>query len=269
MTEYVKEYYEASVFWDNKMLEDPVNNERFEFTSSLIPLIVKNLADIGCGNGVFVNRLRSIRPDLKICAVDRSLKALEFVVTNKIQAEIVSLPFKDNEFDCITCLEVLEHLNIDEFNIALSEISRVAKQFIIVSVPFAEKLDESPTQCPKCKTIFNYEFHLQSFGEDRFMKLLDDYGFKNIKAQKLNSIISYKWYFKYRKLFYPEQLMMWRSPICPFCGFKAEQNKTESIQTIGEQKKNRKFISYLSFLPKLFWPKEQKHYWIIGLFEKK
>lgn len=266
MGQFEKEYYEASDFWAGDMLTDDVNLQRYETTELLIPEDVRRLADVGCGNGVFVNNLQKNKPSLDIYAIDRSSKALEFVKPNKIQAEITSLPFDDKYFDCVTCLEVLEHLGIDDFKRALSEIARTSNRYIIISVPFAEKVEEAYTKCPACKSIFNKELHLQSFDEKKFIGLFDQFGFKNVSMQKLNSVSTYKWHYEFRKLFYPEQLLQWRSPICPICGYRTESS---NLIKVGEPNKipPRKLISYLGYLPKLFWPKETSYYWIVGLFK--
>jgi len=50
--------------------------------------------------------------------------------------DVRNLPYEDQEFDCVLCCEVLEHLeNMDDVKIAISEILRVGKNFLI-SVPY-------------------------------------------------------------------------------------------------------------------------------------
>ena len=266
MPDFEKNYYEAQVFWGNGMLEDADNLKRFEFTMSLIPPEVQSIADVGCGNGVFVNTLQIKKNHIEIVGIDRSLKALEYVQTKKVQGNIIKLPFDNNRFDCVTCLEVLEHLSIEDYEKALDELTRVAGKYVIISVPFNEKLEEAHTQCPACKSIFNYEMHLRNFNETAFVHLLDDYGFENRTFTKLNKTSKFIGHFRYRKLFYPEQLLKWRSPVCPLCGFK--QKPTEVTSPLKLILKKRKMISYISSFPKMFWPKEYSYYWIIGLFEK-
>jgi ubiquinone/menaquinone biosynthesis C-methylase UbiE len=267
MNQFEKTYYESADFWEGEALQDPANVERFRITEALIPADTKSLLDAGCGNGVFINNLQKHKPNLRICGLDRSNKALEFVLTDKAVGEITNLPFPNASFDCVTCLEVLEHLSVDDYEKALQEISRVAGKYIIVSVPFNERIEESYTKCPRCSTIFNYELHLQSFTEEKFVSMFDNYGFKNISSRKLNPQVRYKWHYEYRKLFYPEQLLAWHSPICPICGYAEIQTGSTSDKS-QHTRKPRKLISYLSQLPKVFWPKEERFYWILGLFQK-
>lgn len=270
MGEFEREYYESPQFWEGEMLQDEQNLSRFKTTAALIPGDVQNLADIGCGNGVFVNYLTENGHVREIIGVDRSNAALEYVKTKKTNAEATNLPFQNSSFDCVTCLEVLEHLPIKDYELALAELARVSRKYIIVSVPFEEPIEESYTKCPSCKSIFNYELHLRRFDEEGFSQLFSKHGFSMKSSDKLGSSTRYKGHFAFRKLFYPEQLLKWRSPVCPICGYKdSEPSKRESANlTINKQRTNRKLISYLSWLPKLFWPKEKRYYWILGLFIK-
>jgi len=52
-----------------------------------------------------------------------------------VVASVLSMPFSDNEFDAVLCAEVLEHLPYGDFNKALSEIKRIAKNYAVISLP--------------------------------------------------------------------------------------------------------------------------------------
>jgi hypothetical protein len=66
---------------------------------------------------------------------------------------------------------------------------------------------------------------------------------------------------------------VWRSPICPICGYKSEESPGPQAEPEQASKNDsaprRSLISYLTAIPKLFWPKEKKYYWIIGLYKRK
>jgi hypothetical protein len=106
------------------------------------------------------------------------------------------------------------------------------------------------------------------------MNLLKPYGFRNVKIEKAGGHQYLKYHKQFRKLFYPEQFLKWNSPICPLCGYeeKKKPEQTTIVRSNGHERgvppPKRKLISYISVIPKLFWPKETKYYWIIGLFEK-
>ena len=268
MSSFEKEYYESDQFWRGEMLQDSANKERIKTTASMIPAGTKSLADIGCGNGIFINYLRETREDLDLMGVDRSAMALKYVRAKKTVADIVELPFADREFDCVTCLEVIEHLPIPSYSKALSELARISGKNIIISVPFAEKLEDSYTKCPSCKTIFNKEIHLRSFKETDMQELLTDHGFKCSMTRKLNPMSTFLGHSMYRKLFYPEQFSQWDSPICPLCGYKSKDNASNPEPAAANGSGQRKLVSYLSALPKLLWPKKVHYYWILASYSR-
>jgi SAM-dependent methyltransferase len=268
MNEFEKEYYEDPSFWANEMLQDESNMLRFHNTASMIPDDVENLLDAGCGNGVFVNYLSQHKPSLRLHAMDRSRNALQYVKTEKTEGDIVKMPFADKSFDCVTCLEVLEHLPISAFQQALDELVRVSRKYIIVSVPFNEILEDSYNRCPACRTIFNYELHMQSFSEEKFRDLFKGRNVSCKKALKDGLSISLKGHREYRKLLYKEQFLEWKSPICPVCGYHEAKKAGQPKQDIAVVSNKQRILSALTYLPKKLWPKEEKYYWIIGLFEK-
>jgi SAM-dependent methyltransferase len=113
----------------------------------LLPKSTASLLDIGCNEGEFlievgrvgVKTLRGV--DLNPAAVvtaDRKLRAM-FTDVSVVHASGDALPFADNSFDVVTCLEVLEHIPSKLRFKAISEMWRVIKPggHLIVSVPFA------------------------------------------------------------------------------------------------------------------------------------
>lgn len=99
-----------------------------EFIESL-PRGAKIL-DIGCGEGVFVEKYQSMGRDIK--GVDLNYES-ELVQ----RGNVCKLPFDDNFFDAILFLDALEHLSFSEQPIALSEIYRVLRPnaMLLLSVP--------------------------------------------------------------------------------------------------------------------------------------
>ena len=269
MSTFERQYYESETFWQGNMLQDPANRQRIISTSSLIPADTKSLADIGCGNGVFINYLSEQKPGLLLTGVDRSRNALKYVRATTVEAEIENLPFENGSFDCVTCLEVIEHLPVPIYRKSLQELTRIARKSIIISVPYAEKLEESYTRCPSCKTVFNKEIHVRSFQDNDMQDLLSEFGFTCESTQKLNPVEKYWGHRLFRKLFYPEQFTRWESPICPLCGYEEDQDKTIEAGGPGNGStvvSKRKFISYLTSLPKMFWPKQVNYYWILARY---
>ena len=108
-----------------------------------------NLLDIGSGRGVFLWPLLDEFPGLAITAVDQDrqrasdLEAVRLGGIERLtahQMDATRLAFDNDSFDVVTILEVLEHL-VDPGK-ALAEVVRVARRFIILSVP--SKPDDNP-----------------------------------------------------------------------------------------------------------------------------
>lgn len=115
-----------------------INRFFIKITSLVFSFSPQNLLDVGCGEGFLAEHIMKKRPEIKITGLDISQQALKKAkkrvssVTFK-KASILKLPFSDNSFDIVLCLEVLEHLK-DPLE-AIKELSRVTKECCILSVP--------------------------------------------------------------------------------------------------------------------------------------
>ncbi len=100
----------------------------------------RSLLDVGCGEGVLVQRWAQQLPGRRVVGIDleeESIQAgwaeheapnLEYIV---MRAE--NLPFADGEFDTACAIEVLEHVPDPEHT--LGEMARCAERHLLVSVP--------------------------------------------------------------------------------------------------------------------------------------
>ena len=266
MNKFEKEYYENKNFWKSEAFGDPDKN-RIKETVLFIPHDVEQLLDVGCGNGLFCNYLLTERNNLKITGLDRSETALKYLRTEKVLGDITHIPFGDGNFQCITCLQVLEHLTIEDYKKAISELTRVSSKYVIISVPYKEKIEKNLTQCPQCKTIFNLDLHLRNFTKNDLTELLLPHGFDcislktfGIKKKLLGSQF-------FRKIVKLKINRGFNSPICPICGFKNEEFITNLARNVIPQRKNAK--SFVMNAINLLWPKiKTNDYWIIALYRK-
>lgn len=108
-----------------------------------------NLLDIGTGRGVFLWPMLNEFPLLPVTCIDildksvSDLQALRQGGLNQltvIKMDTAQMAFKNDSFDVITMLEVLEH--VQEPKNAISEICRVARRFVILTAPSKE--DNNP-----------------------------------------------------------------------------------------------------------------------------
>jgi 2-polyprenyl-3-methyl-5-hydroxy-6-metoxy-1,4-benzoquinol methylase len=126
---FEKQMYEVKEKWEESYFS-PTDKKRIEYIKNIIPNEINTLLDVGCGNGILVNYLQQhYQNDFsRICGVDRSTTSLKFVKTEKSESNIDDLPFKDGEFEMVTCLEVIEHLPLEVYAKALTEIERVSSK---------------------------------------------------------------------------------------------------------------------------------------------
>jgi len=92
--------------------------------------------EIGSGNGL--NSLKTRVNCKEFIATDISKnKFIDKVI------DVRKMPFKKNEFDLVLCIQVLEH--IPNFWVAVEELKRVTKNYLIISVPFIYPEHLTPT----------------------------------------------------------------------------------------------------------------------------
>ena len=229
-TSFEQQYYENDDFWKEENITE-ADNHRIERLSTMIPKDVDTILDVGCGGGIFLNYLQKSHRFGRLCGVDRSSTALQYVKTEKREASIESLPFNDGEFDMVSCLEVLEHLPVPVYEKALEELSRVSKKYILISAPNDEKLQESLIQCPLCYTKFNPNYHMRTFNQCAIKNLFAKQHYECINAQYIGENKSYIWMKWLGKLQFPKKKRKKDFPgftICPVCGYRKDCSPTKN-----------------------------------------
>jgi SAM-dependent methyltransferase len=96
-----------------------------------------SVLDAGCGEGETIERLGDLLPH-PVTGVDLNPESVRFAAERLPgdrfdTADLLSLPFEDDSFDLVLCLEVLEH--IPDPRPALAELARVSSGELILSVP--------------------------------------------------------------------------------------------------------------------------------------
>jgi SAM-dependent methyltransferase len=280
MATFESVYYENEGFWRNGMVEDSANIQRLERTFAMLPSSISSLLDVGCGNGVFAKIVKSRNPNIKTTCVDRSAAALEFVQADeKMRCEATNLPFEDKQFDCLTCLEVIEHLSIPNFAMALREFTRVTRNTIILSVPYNERIDRNMDICPECYTRFNRDLHFRRFTLEKFSRLFSDLGFRLDTHEfpvPSTHYLGFRSYFALMRSLSgaPKTQNSFLSPICPLCGYtppaksnhdaNSQPNRDAPIVIATQPETSKKSIK--GFVKSL-WPKKTSPgYWIVGRF---
>lgn len=128
--EFDKEYFEKrrGFFTEIKSL----------FYAFLIKLFLKpkKLLDVGCAEGKLIKW--AMRLGIKASGVDISNKGFKLapaLVRGKCQkGDILNLPFKNNQFEAVSCLALLEHIKKTDVDRALAELLRVTKKYVLLQI---------------------------------------------------------------------------------------------------------------------------------------
>jgi ubiquinone/menaquinone biosynthesis C-methylase UbiE len=125
--------YDSSLFWDARY-----HNRRKQTIVSILKSHgrVGLFLDVGCGSGEYLFEMSDFCDES--IGLDVSLAYLKRIKSFKkqfslLQADAQALPFRDECVDCILCSETIEHLRSPD--IALKEVSRVARQRFLISTP--------------------------------------------------------------------------------------------------------------------------------------
>ncbi|MBC8500870.1 MAG: class I SAM-dependent methyltransferase [Nanoarchaeota archaeon] len=106
--------------------------EKMVFIKKYISRIPKNkkIIDLGCGEGVLVEEFKKKGYDIVGLDYNYSSK-------NVIRGDITKMRFKSDSFDLVMALDVIEHFNFEEQDLAVKEIKRIVKKngIILISVP--------------------------------------------------------------------------------------------------------------------------------------
>ena len=95
----------------------------------------RNVLDVGCGDGRYVGAL--LHYPYEIYGIDAAPRPYNLEVSQHvIKADARHLPFKDQSFDTVLMINVLEHVDDDA---ALREVYRICRKNVIFSVPHAKE----------------------------------------------------------------------------------------------------------------------------------
>jgi SAM-dependent methyltransferase len=155
-----------------------------KMVTNLLEKEIKNnkigkMLDVGCGTGALMDDMKDSAQEL--WGVDISEQAISFCKqrghTNLIQVDATEIPFSDNEFDTISAIGIIEHIDDDKgFVKELARVTKVNGTLIIVSSSFQFLWSMHDIANEHIR-----RYYLRDL--DRIMK---DQGFKKIRSSHFN-----------------------------------------------------------------------------------
>jgi len=134
------------------------------------------LLDIGFGLGYGLNILAIKAKEVNGLDVDK--KALEYCTQTLIGRnpriqylniyDGYTIPFNDDSFDVVTCVDVIEH--VEDYNRLIEEMFRVSIKGVFISTP-----NRRPEYTNKDGTPKNY-WHLREWNYDEFDSIIKKFG---------------------------------------------------------------------------------------------
>lgn len=185
----------VTAFWQYWSQRQDKQSEYFSYKvgDGIIRLLARadllhgEVLDYGCGPGYLSERIVRL-PQIMLSATDYSKTSVEMVNSKLVSyrnwrgANLITergLPYSDNTFDLIICVEVVEHLLDEWLCKTMNELRRVLKPggIAVFTTPNVEDLILLSVYCPFCYTEFHSVQHVRSFTSDSLQALLNSYAF--------------------------------------------------------------------------------------------
>lgn len=142
--------------------------QRLQTTAAFVPEDARTGLEIGFhdfrATDMLSAKLDLVSTDLPSAVKDPGCRKLAF-------ADIRNLPFPDMSFDVVICTEVLEHLPEETIARGVRELVRVSRKYLLISVPYQQRVWNEMFKCAHCGYVYNNVDHLHYFDEHRLLGL--------------------------------------------------------------------------------------------------
>jgi ubiquinone/menaquinone biosynthesis C-methylase UbiE len=137
--------------------------------SALNPRTGDRVLEVGCGGGYYTSEIaRFVGPTGRVCAIDISLdqiaaaqqRCVEFAWVECREADIVTPPYGDAQFDAVLAVQVLEYL--DDLDAGLIQIHRMLRsggRLIVVATDWSSAVWHSENPARMRRVLTAWEPH--------------------------------------------------------------------------------------------------------------
>lgn len=101
--------------------------------SQVLALQPASVLEVGMGTGINSLVLRHLGCPTDTIDIDPALKPTHV-------GSVTEMPLADGAYDVTAAFQVLEHLPYDQFRPAVSELKRVARRYVVLSLPDSHKM---------------------------------------------------------------------------------------------------------------------------------
>jgi 2-polyprenyl-3-methyl-5-hydroxy-6-metoxy-1,4-benzoquinol methylase len=182
------------VFQRNRGIQSKWHHHKFRRIVQEIGSVGKHL-DFGCGPGTLIHLLPS---GISAVGVDIAASQVSYAEQNYaspekqfIQIESSELPFADATFDSITCIEVVEHLELKLTREILKEFSRVLRpggKLILTTPNYGSLWPLIEIVVNRLSDVSYEEQHITKFRRPNLYTLLRETGFSAVTVTTFMSV---------------------------------------------------------------------------------
>jgi len=148
----------------------------------------RSIIDLGCGEGIGLEKLTHLFPDRRVIGIDLDRENIEICKRHGLHvlySDICELAIPDNSFDVCLCIDVFEH--IDRPHKALGEIRRVLtpRGRLIMVLPHDRNFFIARLSLCMFREAFYKPGHVRQWVPDEARRLLMDEGFAIISSRSI------------------------------------------------------------------------------------
>jgi len=218
-----KKLYESAHVWDQDLQlgQKAVIQAIVDF----FPDEVSTILDVGCGDGKVTSAIiKSIGKP--IVGLDFSDEALSRCNFETVRGDAANLPFGDQKFDLVMTTDTFEHLPDNVESLAWSQLFRVARNWVVATVPFRENLLDASIKCNCCGHVYHANWHMRSYDwRDLCKKAPEGWEVEAIVLTGEPWPAYHPLETEYRRKILDEW-SDWVDAVCPNCGAAGGQPKT-------------------------------------------